>query len=152
MVNNNEAFAHYIDIMWEKEQRSPAELDGLVDQIAAQVIPQVDCTQCGNCCRGFQVGITPDDLPQLEQVLDQPPEQLLKFDHDGEWAVFHGPPCPFLRPDNLCQIYSHRPEACRIYPSLTPDFLWLMDVIMVGAAHCRIIERVIEQLKIELGW
>ena len=155
-LTENPAFACYIDTMWEQEQRSPEELDALIDRIAAQVIPQVDCTQCGNCCRYFHVGITPDDLPRLIQVLDLPPEairaQLLKFDHDEEWAVFHGPPCPFLRPNNLCQIYPSRPDACRIYPGLTPDFLWLKEDIMEGAALCTIIDQVIEQLKVELGW
>jgi Fe-S-cluster containining protein len=150
----NPAFAHYIDIMWERENRTPAELDALVDRIAAGI--QVDCTQCGNCCRYFHVGITPDDLPRLASAVGQPPEtiaaQLLDFDCEGEWAVFHGPPCLFLRPDNLCQIYTSRPDACRIYPSLTPDFRWLVEELMEGAVHCAIIDQVIEQLKSELGW
>ncbi|RPI99250.1 MAG: hypothetical protein EHM39_06865 [Chloroflexi bacterium] len=45
-----EAFGHYLDTTWDREGRSDAELDALVNEIVADVIPRIDCTACANCC------------------------------------------------------------------------------------------------------
>ena len=51
--------------------------------------------------------ITPK-LPAFE-------EMYLQVDEDGD-KVFKSMPCPFLGPDNLCDIYDVRPKACAAFP------------------------------------
>lgn len=156
--DDNRAFAHFIDIMWEREGRSDAELDALVAQIAAEVSRFIDCKACANCCRTLTVGLEPDDVPRLAAGLSCSAEEILVQHVDraagaalGEWATLRGVPCPFLR-DNLCAIYAHRPLACYHYPALTPDFRWLLDHILEDVGRCPIVFNVIERLKARLGW
>jgi Fe-S-cluster containining protein len=153
-----EAFGHYIDIMWERESRSDAGLDALVDEIAAEVIPQIDCTACANCCRSLVVGLTPDDIPPLADALNLPPGDVIALYVDreagkrhAEWGVFRSSPC-LLLDGHVCSVYAHRPQSCRDYPALTPDFRWLRDEILQGVGRCPIIFNVIERLKVRLGW
>jgi hypothetical protein len=152
------AFGHYVDIMWEREARPPAELDALVDSIAADVIAEIDCTTCANCCRSLTVGLTPNDISSLATALHLSEEQVITDHVDrhaahtcGEWGVLCHQPCPFLR-GKLCSLYAHRPGACRHYPALTPNFRWLITDILAGVGNCPIIFNVIERLKIRLGW
>jgi Fe-S-cluster containining protein len=153
-----EAFGYYIDLVWERENRTDAELDRLVDEIAAEVIPQIDCTACANCCRLLTVGLTLDDIPPLADALRLPPERVIAVYVDREigaqheeWGVFRCSPCALLH-NNLCTVYAHRPQSCRDYPALTPDFRWLYGEIASGAGRCPIIFNVIERLKLRLGW
>ncbi|NLF78640.1 MAG: YkgJ family cysteine cluster protein [Chloroflexi bacterium] len=152
------AFRYYVEAIWFGERRSSAELDALVDRIAAGVIPSVDCTACANCCRAMPVGLVPADVTRLARGLSLTPEAVVARmvnraagAGNGEWGVMCGPPCPLLR-GNLCAAYPHRPGACRQYPFLTPDFLWLMEPILEGAGQCPIIFNVVERLKCALDW
>ncbi len=153
-----EAFGHYLDIMWDREGRSDSELDALVNAIAADVIPQIDCTACGNCCRSLVVGLTPADIPPLAAALNLPPDHVIASyvdqtagEQQGEWGVFRCSPCPLMR-HKLCSVYAYRPQSCRDYPALTPDFRWLYPEIARGAGSCPIIYHVIERLQARLGW
>jgi Fe-S-cluster containining protein len=156
--DDNRAFAHFIDIMWEREGRSDAELDALVEQIAADVSRSIDCTACANCCRTLTVGLEPDDVDRLAAGLGCSAGEVLTRYVDraagaafGEWATLRGVPCPLLR-DNLCRVYAHRPLACAQYPAFTPDFRWLLDYILEDVGRCPIVFNVIERLKARLGW
>jgi hypothetical protein len=150
-----EAFGHYINIMWERENRTDAELDALVDEIAAEIIPQIDCTACANCCRALTVGLTPEDIPPLANALRLPPDQVIASyvagEQNGEWGIFRCSPCPLLD-GKRCSVYAHRPQSCRDYPAFTPDFRWLLDEILSGVGKCPIIFEVIEALKVRLNW
>lgn len=156
--DDTRAFTHYVESMWTRERRSSAELDALVDAIAAEVAPQIDCTACANCCRGFTVGLTPDDIPPLADALHLPPERVIARFVDRkagakvyEWGVFRQTPCAFLD-GKRCSVYAHRPQSCRDFPAFTPYFRWLIDEIAAGAGNCPIIFNVIERLKHALGW
>lgn len=156
--DDNQAFACFVDILWEREGRSDAELDDLVDQIAAEVSRSIDCTACANCCRTLKVGLEPDDVPRLAAGTGCSAADVLARYVDrsagaavGEWAMLRGVPCPFLG-DNLCSVYAHRPLACYYYPAFTPDFRWLLDAILEDVGRCPIVFNVIERLKVRLGW
>jgi uncharacterized protein len=152
------AFAHYIHIVWDRENRPDADLDAIVDAIAAEVRAQIDCTACANCCRSIPVGLTYHDIPRLARGVDQPPAaiNMLYVDFEaarqrGEWGVFRHSPCAFLD-GTLCTVYPHRPAACRDYPAFTPDFRWQLEPILSGMGVCPIIFHVIQRLKQRLGW
>lgn len=152
------AFAHYIDIMWEREGRADAELDALVAGIAAEVSAQIDCTRCANCCRSLTVGLTAEDIAPLAEALDLSPEAVCaryvdraRAAAEDEWGVLSATPCPLLR-GTLCTVYPQRPQSCRDYPAFTPDFRYLAPAILSGADRCPIIFNVLARLKIALGW
>jgi len=156
--DDTQAFIYYVQRMWDQEERSEAELDALVEEIAAEVVPQIDCTGCANCCRRLGLGLTPQDISAMARALHVSGAQVIARDVDfetarreGEWGMMRCSPCPLLR-NNRCTIYSYRPQACQIYPGLTPEFLWSMDVVLEGARTCPIIFNVLGRLKVRLGW
>ena len=54
-------------------------------------------------------------MQQAFPLLAQSPslDQWADVDIDRLVEAFHQLPCPALGPDGLCQVYSHRPLACR---------------------------------------
>lgn len=152
------AFAHYVELMWDREGRTDGELDALVEAIAAGVIPRIDCTACANCCRSVPVGLVPGDVPPLAAALGLPEQEVIACYVDrragarqGEWGILRGAPCPLLD-GGRCSVYAYRPGSCRAYPAFTPDFRYLLLPIARGAGLCPIIFNVIERLKHRLGW
>jgi Fe-S-cluster containining protein len=144
------AFAHYVEL----QELSDEALDSLVERIAAPIIEAIDCTQCANCCRHLNIYLTESDGKRLAEAIDVPLSSII--DHErahqqDEWGMFIQKPCRFLD-GNLCSIYPHRPESCRIYPVFTPNFRWTIDMILEGVGLCPIIYNVIETLQDELGW
>lgn len=126
-----------------------AQIDAMIDTIAAPIVEAIDCTQCANCCRHLDVYLTPGDANRLATGLtvsvDEIAEHYIEREETqqvGEWGKFSTSPCVFLR-GKLCSVYTHRPETCRTYPAFTPDFRWLLQDIVEGAALCPIIYNVL---------
>jgi len=77
-----------------------------------------ECRRCGACCRRLIVEAGPADVLREPQIA----ERCRVLDGNGtisdpaqwSWSVAVGQlqPCPFLRPDNACEIYATRPEDC----------------------------------------
>lgn len=138
---------------------SDEALDALVERVAQPIIHAIDCTQCANCCRSLHVYLTPEDSTTLANFvgLDEIAFDDQYINHDeahvvGEWGRFADRPCRFLQ-GSLCGVYSHRPETCRTYPMLTPDFRWMLTDLIEGTSVCPIIfhtldamERLLDQL------
>lgn len=128
------------------------ELDVLVDAIAAPIIAAIDCIACANCCHTIDVYLTPSDVDRLAGALDMDATDVTTHYVDregatleGEWGRFRCSPCALLD-GNLCRVYDHRPEACRAYPALTPDFRWTLSHTLEGAGRCPIIYHVLDAL------
>lgn len=142
------AFRYYVEL----DERSDAELDALVEDIAAPIIDGIDCTQCANCCRSLDVYVTPDDAHRLSTVIAL--DTIIDHERaqaDEEWGMLRDKPCRFLD-GKLCSIYAHRPDSCRLYPVFTPDFRWTVEEVLGGVGLCPIIYNVIEELQRVLGW
>ncbi len=137
--------------MLERDDIPDDALDALVDAIAEPIINAIDCTLCGNCCRSLDVYLTPEDAQRLAPVVDVPLAAIITHDSAqavGEWATFQTKPCGFLN-GTLCTVYAHRPETCRTYPALTPDFRWTLADTLDGAALCPIIYNVLDRMVLE---
>ena len=132
---------------------SDADVDALVDEIAAPIIAAIDCTQCGHCCRALDVGLLPADVDRLSAGIQVPVDAIMTDYVDrergqemDEWGVFKQKPCAFFD-GRLCTVYAHRPESCRLYPTFTPDFRWTLEHTIAGAGICPIIYNVLDALQ-----
>jgi uncharacterized protein len=129
-----------------------AQLDALVEHLAAPIVEAIDCTQCANCCQTLPVHLTPADADRLAAGLDIPLEQVMDQYIEAatsaapeDWGQVRTSPCPFLE-GKCCSIYPHRPGACRAYPAFTPDFRWTLRHIIAGADTCPIIYNLLTAL------
>lgn len=136
----------------DDDDLSDEHLDALITQVAAPILAGIDCTQCGNCCRALQVYLEAPDVQRLAEgchiaIADI---ETRYMDQDvlpdsGAVGRFARQPCYFLA-GTRCSVYEHRPQACRDYPFLTPDFRWSMEQLLPGAAICPIIYHTLDAL------
>jgi Fe-S-cluster containining protein len=145
-----EVLRYTIELM--EDDLPDAELDALVEAIAAPIIDAIDCTACANCCRSLDVYLTPADADRLAAGLNLPVADVIdryidraSAAKEDEWGQFRAQPCAFLD-GKLCRHYAHRPESCRLYPVFTPDFRWTLDDTLAGAGRCPIIYHVLDSL------
>jgi Fe-S-cluster containining protein len=84
-----------------------------------QAFGEIDCLECGNCCRTTGPLLVHSDIDKIARKQKLSSKEFiarhLRVDEDGDF-VFNSMPCPFLGTDNYCSIYSYRPKACREYP------------------------------------
>ncbi len=147
-ADDYDAFRYYVEL----DDRSDAELDALVERLAAPIVAAIDCTQCANCCHHLAVYLTPDDAARLNTAMDAAPYiEHERAQQAEEWGMLKASPCPFLAGKH-CGVYPQRPESCRAYPEFTPDFRWQLGHILGGVGLCPIIYNVIEAVQAELGW
>ena len=91
------------------------------------------CNQSGNCCKGFNVVLSPEDLKELGRSLECTVKQLFKkqvvtykIETTTGWMqpiinnrTSKERKCPFLQWDNkkaVCQVYTNRPVVCQMFP------------------------------------
>ena len=84
-----------------------------------QVFNEIDCLQCGNCCKTTPPIFTRKDVKRIAKYLNTTPKAFERAytieDVDGQLVGIRVP-CTFLNEDNTCSIYEVRPLACRTYP------------------------------------
>ncbi len=128
-------------------------LMSVVRRLADEITPQIDCTQCANCCRTLALRLELGDLARLAQGLRMSVAEVqktyLRPSEQGGWEL--PAPCPLLE-GNLCRVYEHRPRECRDYPHLHADFREHSISRIEGASVCPIVFNVVEQMKRELRW
>lgn len=127
------------------------KLDKEIQQIHNETVDEIDCLQCGNCCRSLGPMILEKDIDALSKQLKIKPsdfiEKFLRKDEDGDF-VFQRMPCPFLGTDNYCSVYENRPKACREYPHTDrKKFHQIYALSIKNAETCPIVFRVLEKLK-----
>jgi len=64
------------------------------------------CNKCGNCCKWGKIEVEGEDLIRLKSLTNP-----------CDWLDYKDlkPPCVFLK-SNKCDIYSIRPQVCKIFP------------------------------------
>ena len=106
-------------LFYKKNKKRLLKLDLEVQKIHTDVVADVDCLSCANCCRTLGPAIYDKDIERIAKTLriksSEVVARYLRIDDDGDY-VFQTMPCPFLMDDNYCSIYEHRPKACREYP------------------------------------
>lgn len=130
------------------------ELDAKIHEIYREVESNVDCTQCGNCCKIVGPILIQKDIEKLARSIGIQEKEFkaeyLKEDEDGN-LVFKKIPCPLLK-SNLCTHYDSRPEDCRSFPHLHKEeqVFRLMQTVQ-NYSICPIVYNVYEELKIKFA-
>jgi uncharacterized protein len=120
---------------------------------------EIDCTQCANCCRVTEVGITERDIEKLAKFIglserefvqqftatDAAGVRILKRNEKG---------CVFLE-GNLCTVYEARPHNCANFPHVvrgTGSIASRMWEFLDRAGYCPIIYNWMEKVKEDIGF
>ncbi|MFH1312348.1 MAG: YkgJ family cysteine cluster protein [Candidatus Eisenbacteria bacterium] len=148
--DENTQYRYLLDIC----DLSTKDIDTIVRKHYRAVSGEIECRDCGNCCKVFRPMLTASDIDRLAVRLKIPREDFitkyLNAYKDGEEHYYKLTPCPFLV-DNACSVYSDRPDACRVYPSLRrAGFVARLDRAFSSCSVCPIVYNVYERVKQEI--
>jgi len=133
--------------------------DRRLRQFAEEIEAQIDCTQCANCCRVPEVGITERDIEKLAKFLGMTRREFIRdyTQRDEKNALIlkrTEAGCVFLQ-GNLCTVYDARPQNCANFPHLVrgsgsiDSRMWQM---VDRAAYCPIVYNWMERVKEDIGF
>jgi hypothetical protein len=140
--------------LFEKLRKMPGrELDEMVHQFHDEAFEEIDCLKCANCCRGTGPLLKNKDIDKLSAELRKKPadfvQEYLRIDEDNDY-VFKSMPCPFLKDDNYCKVYSARPNACAQFPHTDQrDIRSILSITLLNSMICPAVAKVVEKLKAE---
>ncbi len=116
-----------------------------------EVFDNIDCLECGNCCKSISPVLNQCDVDRLAKALRMKTAQFedayLDIDQDED-RVFKNTPCSFLMADNYCMAYSSRPKACREYPHTRGvESKRTIHLLSKNYFYCPAVFEVVEKLK-----
>jgi Fe-S-cluster containining protein len=127
-------------------------------RIAEEIQDEIDCTECGNCCRVATTTLLERDVEHLAKFLRISPQRFLNdyCDRSGEEGLIlkrtDEKGCIFLD-GNLCTVYEARPATCENFPHLVrgagslDSRMWQM---IDRASYCPIVYNTLEAFKVEV--
>ncbi len=122
-----------------------------LDKAHNQAFSEIDCMECGNCCKTLGPRFKIPDIKRISKKLKMRESEFidkyLKVDEDADY-VANSLPCPFLGEDNYCFIYEDRPGDCRKYPYTDSDvFFKKPKITLYNTEYCPAVARVMDILK-----
>jgi uncharacterized protein len=147
--NENDAFRYFL------KNKNSGEVDAAVHKLNEDIAQQIDCTQCGNCCRSLMINITSEEATelagQLKMKLTELKKKYIEESQQGQ-LILNTIPCHFLS-GTKCSIYQSRFTECRDFPHLhKQNFTDRLFGTMQYYSMCPIIFNVVEKLKARLGF
>ncbi len=135
--------------------QDPVGIDLRVFALQAAITPQIDCRQCGNCCKTLMIEVTQPEAEQVAQLLGVESDQFVSENLEkgiGQRMIMNTMPCRFLE-ELSCTIYTDRFAGCREFPALhLPGFTARYFTTRMHYGRCPIIFNVLEALKKELSF
>ena len=133
------------------KQKSPKNLDSIMQDLHEEVFAYTDCLKCANCCKTTGPLFTDKDITRLSKHLRMKPtkfiSEYLRVDEERD-HVLQEVPCAFLGADNYCSVYDHRPKACREYPHTDRHkFEQIGNLTKKNVGMCPAAYDVVEKLK-----
>jgi len=117
------------------------KVDEIVHRLYEEIVHQIDCTECGNCCLNLRPVVSDKELNKFVE-----PKNIEAFKYLESF------PCKSIK-DKKCTIYLDRHEECREYPYLHQNnFVKRSLGVLQNYEICPIVFNVFELLKTELGW
>jgi Fe-S-cluster containining protein len=119
------------------------------------ITPQIDCTQCGACCKMLMINVTQAEAEDVSVSLGITEkkfrEKYIEESQQGQ-MIMSAIPCHFLA-GKMCTVYENRFSECREFPHLDrKNFKDRLFGTLTHYAMCPIIFNVVEELKIETGF
>ena len=147
--NENDSFRVFV------KNQDTRLVDKNVQELNDLIAPQIDCTQCGNCCKSLMINVTQKELTELSNFLNQEEklvkEKYIEESQEGQ-LIINTIPCHFLS-EKKCSIYENRFTECREFPHLHKEnFSSRLFGMLFHYASCPIIFNVVEELKTRLGF
>ena len=148
--SENESFRKFINHLPSKQ------IDFTLDVIIPEVEKEIDCTQCGNCCRHMQPGVMKNEIAVLASEKNMSVEDFMNdyMNQEKGSMIYYmkARPCTFLE-NKMCSIYESRPGSCAQYPYIDEAQLKLYwKRVMESYKICPIVFNTIEVLKTEVGF
>lgn len=133
-----------------------ALIDDLVFELDQKITPQIDCLQCGNCCKTLMINVEEKEADEVARALHLTRQnfdaKFIEKSYTGKLLI-NTIPCHFLGSDNKCAIYLNRFSGCKEFPALhLPQIKKRLFTIFMHYGRCPIIFNVVEQLKQVLGF
>jgi len=132
-----------------------AEIDEKVFALQEAITPQIDCQQCGNCCKTLMIQVTAVEASRVAEHLHQDTHLFINSYLEkgiGEQMIMQSMPCTFLQ-NRSCSIYEQRFAGCREFPALhLPGFTSRFFTFAMHYGRCPIVFNTIEALKIECNF
>ena len=130
------------------------DLDALFLEIHEEVFSEIDCAECGNCCRTLGPKVNNRDIDRIGKFINMRSGKVrknyLKVDEDNDF-VFQSMPCPFLKEGNFCSIYDARPRACAEYPHTDyPNMQKKLNITLKNSLICPGVYRILERIREEI--
>ncbi|MGA2212616.1 MAG: YkgJ family cysteine cluster protein [Bryobacteraceae bacterium] len=143
--------------------KSHRHSDRRLRRFGEEIEAKIDCTQCANCCRVTEVGISQRDVEKLAKFIgvserefavqftarDAAGAKVLKrVSKDNQTA------CVFLD-GNLCSVYEARPQNCANFPHVvrgTGSIASRMWQFLDRASYCPIVYNWMEKVKEDIGF
>lgn len=131
------------------------DLDELFMNAHEAVFADIDCTECGNCCKALGPRVNNRDIDRISKYINMRAGKVrthyLEVDEDNDF-VFKTMPCPFLDESNLCSIYEARPRACSEFPHTDyPNMQKKLNKTLKNSLVCPGVYRILKLISDELG-
>jgi Fe-S-cluster containining protein len=139
--------------------KSHRHSDRRLRRFGEEIEAEIDCTQCANCCRVTEVGITEKDVEKLAKFVgtSEPEfvEQFTALDDSGARILKRNESgCVFLV-GNLCSVYEARPHNCVNFPHVvrgTGSIASRMWQFLDRVGYCPIVYNWMETVKDDIGF
>ena len=125
------------------------KIDSIVHQLHDELIKQIDCTLCGNCCCNLKPELHKSDITILAQLENITSENYTSKYCENEYGEISLKtiPCRYLD-EKKCSIYESRPIQCRKFPYTDQDDFISRLWGMIGFYEiCPIVFNLMEELK-----
>lgn len=132
-----------------------SDLDKRIHSLHHKYMEEIDCLECGNCCRSISPAVKDSDISRLSKFLKTKPSDLVStyfvMDEEGDY-VFKTEPCPFIGEDNFCSVYAARPRACKEYPHTDRVKIHqVLDITFKNISVCPIVYEIVQELKKDIS-
>jgi uncharacterized protein len=139
--------------------KSHRHSDRRLRRFGEEIEAEIDCTQCANCCRVTEVGITAKDVEKLTKFVGTSEsefvEQFTAVDGSGAMILKRNEGgCVFLE-GNLCSVYDARPHNCANFPHVvrgTGSIASRMWEFLDRVGDCPIVYNWMEKVKDDIGF
>lgn len=134
------------------KNKKPKKLDDMFHEKHEEVFEEIDCLDCGNCCKTTSPIFREIDIKRIAKKLrmKEPAfiDTYLRIDGEGDY-VLQTAPCPFLdMEDNTCGIYDFRPGACSEYPHTNrKNMHQILDLTLTNSLICPAVSNIVTQLE-----